>query len=286
MGEAEYVRLGARPVGLELGMRPELGHFLCREVGLARDSVVSVVRERQALGEAPVLEYAEGDGWAIALGKDQHGRAFFEGDIAPWQMACPFRQLFSWMMDRDGAALVHAAAVDFDGGAVLFPGPSGSGKSTLAALLTAAEPGRFYGDDWVPVEHRSSGWHCGQLYRSHKLSPWAAARFFGTSGRFRSGEKEVFLRGVAYWQSAPIRALVVPSVSEEETALAFHPITPAEAALAIGPPTVLESPGVTPRLLGTLVKLCHDVRAFRLALGKGMLNSVSAILSDLTHASL
>ncbi len=51
---------------------------------------------------------------------------------------------------RPPSVLLHATAVEIDGGCVILAAPSGSGKSTLAASLVAAG-GRLVADDILPL---------------------------------------------------------------------------------------------------------------------------------------
>jgi hypothetical protein len=67
-------------------------------------------------------------------------------------------QVLPSILSRRGQLMVHASAVEVDGGAVLFLGDSGRGKSTLAASL-ALRGRALMSDDGVLVESREGAFH-------------------------------------------------------------------------------------------------------------------------------
>jgi hypothetical protein len=70
-------------------------------------------------------------------------------DYLPWALACPFRLVFSWMVDMFGGDLFHAAVIESRGVGLAIIGRSGAGKSTLS--LAAAQTGewRLLSDDFM-----------------------------------------------------------------------------------------------------------------------------------------
>ncbi len=77
----------------------------------------------------------------------------FPDDVPPDQA---FARVFRTILDRiDRFVVLHAAALERDGRALLLSGPSGSGKTTLSLALL--ERGfRLLSDDFAPIE-RSTG---------------------------------------------------------------------------------------------------------------------------------
>jgi hypothetical protein len=87
------------------------------------------------------------------------------------------------MLTADGGALIlHGAAVDIGGFAVIFLGASGRGKSTLAASFAAAGfP--FLSDDSVRLSQTESGYRAEPSYPSIRL--WRDSDEAVLSGRAR-----------------------------------------------------------------------------------------------------
>jgi hypothetical protein len=65
------------------------------------------------------------------------------------------RAVAAAVLHRHGGLVLHAAALELDGRAVLFVGPSGVGKSTAVALSDA---GRCFAQDQVALVPSESGW--------------------------------------------------------------------------------------------------------------------------------
>ena len=69
--------------------------------------------------------------------------------IPPGQWLVVINYFFGCLVTKRGCAVLHAAAVEKSGGAVLFSGPKGSGKSTLMMRSCVALGARYISDDVV-----------------------------------------------------------------------------------------------------------------------------------------
>jgi Glycosyl transferase family 2 len=92
--------------------------------------------------------------WSVNVMDLRTGEAVFwiqSADHLPyWSKASPLRTIFHWCLGRNGAQLLHAAAVGDENGAVLITGKGGVGKSTTA--LTGLVHGlRYAADDYLAV---------------------------------------------------------------------------------------------------------------------------------------
>lgn len=68
-----------------------------------------------------------------------------------WAIGSPMRTLFHWWMEKNGAQLLHAAAIGTEEGAVVITGKGGVGKSTSA--LSSLQAGLFYlSDDYLIIK--------------------------------------------------------------------------------------------------------------------------------------
>jgi hypothetical protein len=92
-----------------------------------------------------------------------------------WAKASPLRTLLHWALERDGAQLLHAAAVGTEHGAILITGKGGTGKSSTA--LAALSRGlQYVGDDYLAV----------------RLTPEPTAHTLYSTAKLNAGDVEVF----------------------------------------------------------------------------------------------
>ena len=132
------------------------------------------------------------------------------------------------------AAVLHASAVGFKGGAVLLAGRSGAGKSTLTAVLVAAGA-EYLGDDLAPLD--SGGQHIRPFPLALSVKAGSSAKIaalFPELERlpvYSSHEQKIrYLPLPALANSAivPVRAIVFPS-HEPGATLVSRRLTPEEA---------------------------------------------------------
>jgi len=190
-----------------------------------------------------------------------------------WDYTAPFRHLLGWWLDAQGLRQVHGGAVGTEEGGVLLVGAGGSGKSTTALSTLLDERLRYAGDDYVavgaahvPAVHSiycSGKVHQGDLHRLPHLEPALA-------DGIRPDEKAVFYverafpgRSIAGF---PLRAIVVPRVTERRTARAV-PGTRAEALAALAPSTIFQLHPPARDALAWMAALVRRVPTFVLELG-------------------
>ena len=70
------------------------------------------------------------------------------------------RGISAAVLHREGGLVLHAAALELDGRAILFVGPSGAGKSTAVRLT---EAGRCFAYDHVALAPTRNGWYAWGL---------------------------------------------------------------------------------------------------------------------------
>ncbi len=100
--------------------------------------------------------------FACALAKDWSGaKLAVDGDGADAPLRYPIDQILTWgLLGRCGGLLVHGAATERDGTAMVFAGRSGAGKSTLSSLCLDAG-WRILNDDRNIVYPRAGEWRVG-----------------------------------------------------------------------------------------------------------------------------
>jgi hypothetical protein len=201
--------------------------------------------------------------------------------MAYWQSASPLRLVLSWWGSTRGMQLTHAGAVATPDGAVLLVGGAGAGKSTTA--LTCLHAGLdFFGDDYCLVAPEPTPWVHG-VFATAKLRPDSLLLLPALGPMVRNAEhldhqKAILDLGDAHAArlaaGAPIRAIVVPRVSDRVRAV---PITPGAALRAMAPSTIFGLFGATPGSLHLLAGLARDVPAFRLDVGSDLDAVVEAV---------
>ena len=191
-----------------------------------------------------------------------------------WERAAPLRTALFWALSGQDHHLVHSGAVGDDRGGVLLAGASGSGKTTVA--LAALVHGLGYlADDYVLLHTAATGATAHAIYDTAKLDEVHRRRFGTLAPEVRlpppadATEKAVLdvgrlMPGAAY-DSLPVRGVVVPRIRGGRTSV--RGLGAAEALLALGPSTVLQTPFDDGGVLGVLAELVRGVPCFALDVG-------------------
>jgi hypothetical protein len=201
--------------------------------------------------------------------------------MAYWQSASPLRLLLSWWGSTRGMQLTHAGAIATPGGAVLLVGGAGAGKST-ASLACLERDLDYFGDDYCLVAPDPEPWVHG-VYATGKLRPHALPLLPTLRSSVRNADRldrekailDLFDTHAAHLPArAPLRAIVVPSVTGR---VATTAISPGAALRAMAPSTIFGLFGATPGSLHVLAGLARRVPAYRLEVGADLGAVVDAI---------
>lgn len=202
-----------------------------------------------------------------------HLAVIADGSAMPWwERGAPLRQLLAWALTPLGRHFVHGAAVSGLGGAALLVGPSGAGKSStsISALLGGLG---FLGDDYC-ILTLDDGPRVHTLYGTVKVvadqmdvidPDGRLAAHLVHEGDAESKSIAVASRAAPELMvaSAPIRAVVVPSL-EEPTGLSD--LSSATALRHLAPTSVLQLAGAGAGDLAALAQLVRAVPCHRLGL--------------------
>lgn len=198
--------------------------------------------------------------------------------VPVWMDRAPFRTVLTWWAADCGLALLHAASVATDDGAVVMAGTSGAGKSTTAVrcLLAGLD---FLGDDACLVT-ADPGPVVHSLYRFAKLdvpldepefTPLARALPWITDG-------VVVDPGARHRTHAPLRAILLPQMTGRPESR-IVPVPRTEAMRLLGPTTLVEGGAPSPGALRAVVDLVARVPASRLELGTDPAGIVAAVVA-------
>lgn len=169
------------------------------------------------------------------------------GDLPYHLVALPLLPILSWVLADRGLAVVHAAAVATEMGAVLIGGRSGTGKSTASIACLDAGVG-FLGDDMCVIEPGAQP-VVHSLFCSAKLDVPDTARFPALSPALVNGsgpgwEKAVYLFdghvGERIVRRAPLVGVAIPRRGQLGHAAR---LSARQAFLAMAPNTVFQLPG-------------------------------------------
>lgn len=191
-----------------------------------------------------------------------------------WERAAPLRTALFWALSGDDHHLVHSGAVGDERGGVLLAGASGSGKTTVA--LAALVHGLGYlADDYVLLHTSATGATAHAIYDTAKLDEAHRRRFVTLAPEVRlpppadATEKAVIdvgrIMSGAVCDSLPVHGVVVPRICGGRTAV--RALGAAEALLALGPSTVLQTPFDDGGVLRVLAELVRGVPCFALDVG-------------------
>jgi len=151
------------------------------------------------------------------------------GDMATVLLA---GNVLACLLTLSGELVLHASAVEIDGGALAFVGGSGMGKSTLAALL-CAEGARLVCDDVLRLASDGDGLRCfpgtGEI-RLRKHASTLVERFPATVRR-PTPDGRVALQLVSSRTMPLLRAIVIPRLSRSARELKVERLSQSKALL-------------------------------------------------------
>ncbi|EMI42913.1 HPr kinase [Rhodopirellula sp. SWK7] len=194
--------------------------------------------------------------------------------LSYWEIAAPFRTLFSWWAEDNGGQVAHAAVIGRAGEGVLIVGRGGRGKSTTA--IACLDAGMDYvSDDYVLVmlqPHPTAF----SLYNSAKLHTrllqehfpdWKerVVRNIGPEGKSLFFIHRSFPAQLK--REMRIVAIVCPVITDREQSRCV-PTSRAEALKGLAPSTVLQHASRESVGFSFLAKCIRQLPAYRLELGR------------------
>jgi len=184
--------------------------------------------------------------------------------------------------------LLHAAAAERDGEVVVLAGPRGAGKSTLVAALVRAGF-RYVTDETVAVEPSTLTIEpypkpVALDHGSEALLPDLHPEFESAPGT--TAQRLVSPRGIrsdAVASSGGVPSIVILPSHRPTHATAAHPITRAEAAVALATHSFNFS-SFGPGALGVVAAVVRRSRCYRLDVGT--LDSACRLVTDLLRPAM
>jgi hypothetical protein len=155
----------------------------------------------------------------------------------PDGLAGLLRGISAAVLHREGGLVMHAAALELDGRAVLFVGPSGAGKSTAVRL---SEAGRCFAYDHVALVPSERGWYAWGLPGGTKAdAPLAAQTLYPLAAVLRVRQAAFGEPQLSRLSNAEALFSVRESVEWADSTTAgeesyLHAVTQLSSSVAIG----------------------------------------------------
>lgn len=145
--------------------------------------------------------------------------------------------VLSYLLILREQPVLHASAVEVDGGAVAFVGSSGMGKTTLATLLCQAG-GKLITDDVLRLEQLDAGGYGCHLGATELRLREAAAELaenFGDAGTHRTtaDARRALSVPLATRELTPLIALIIPRPRRDLDELALTRLEPRDGAISL-----------------------------------------------------
>jgi hypothetical protein len=155
--------------------------------------------------------------------------------MSPYALDCVLRVVWSVLLPREDALLVHSCGLRHAEIGVVFPGVSGQGKTTLARKAPDADD--VLSDEMIAIRHTEDGWRV------------SGTPFWGD-----------FARGGISMRSWPLRALAFLA---QRDSVAMSPITSSESALRLLECMLCFQTDreTVERNLALVTRLCSEVRS-------------------------
>ena len=195
-------------------------------------------------------------------------------DIPAFELACPLRGIFSWIIRRQNMAMVHAAGIGSHEACVLIGGNSGAGKSSTAlrALMGGLQ---YYGDDICAISFHEDTPQIHGIYSSGKPLSSDLHHFpalhASTRGHYEEEyEKELFFFNDAFapflGKTGPLRAVIIPH-QDPTIPIGFEPLSFANALSVICSSSKLLFPDAGNETFTLLSAILHQIPCYRFNLG-------------------
>ncbi len=209
--------------------------------------------------------------------------------IPYYESSAPLRPILHWWMSKNGAQLLHAAAVGLPDKGVLLVGKGGSGKSNTA--LSCLDSKLYYlSDDYcllsfnpMPIVNNlfSTGkLHFDDLRRYPNLE---STQYNSITGE-QQDEKALFFLYPKYKNriinSFPIKAVFIPKVTNRKNAKLI-PVSAAKAYLALAPSTIFQIHGENKKTHKNISNLLKQVPCFSLELSSEAKENTTVIYNFL-----
>lgn len=140
-----------------------------------------------------------------------------------FELACPFRAIFSWILRNNSRAMIHGAALaDNNGDGYLILGKSGAGKST-SAISCFISGMKYIGDDLCAIGMLDNEIYVFSLYSSGKTY-YSECEFLPLLSKYASSLKDKYFPKEIYFfgeehqricHSARIKKILIPSKNKE-----------------------------------------------------------------------
>lgn len=205
--------------------------------------------------------------------------------------------LILWLEQR-GRPVLHAGAVEIDGGAVALLAESGTGKSTLTVAL-GLRGWPVLTDDILPLAPLAAQFEAHEGFPQLRLAPESAAALLGSAEGLEASSLDAAKRGIPLDGSRGVVAAVPPKPLRLLILLArdacpeprLEPVPPREAVLHLlrhsFAPRLVEALGLAPGRFDLLARLAQSVPMLRLCYPSGFdgLPEVCALLEGRVRAA-
>jgi hypothetical protein len=142
----------------------------------------------------------------------------------------------AYLLSANGRLVLHASAVEVNGGALAFIGQSGQGKTTMATLL-CADGRALVSDDLLPVDVRGDQVMCvpaGRELRVREKVETLLDRFDVLTSRYRTVDERHAVRArPTTAEQLPLLSVVVPWPDREASQVTAQRLTPGEAVMTL-----------------------------------------------------
>lgn len=194
--------------------------------------------------------------------------------IPAFELACPLRGIFSWILRRHNIILLHAAAVGTIDGTVLIGGNSGAGKSSTA-LRCLVGGLNYLGDDICAISVENNIAKAHSVYSSGKTLSKDLPNFPELLPAIHAHFDEHFEKEIFFFNSlfsnklqslAPIKAVVLPH-QNAELPISFQKCSFAQALSIMSSSTKSLLPDAGNEMYHVLSAVLHLVPCYRFNLG-------------------